>query len=729
MKLFRSRNEAPTTADADQARDSGNWLKAKEGYEVYLAAFPSRHDIWVQLGHARKELGDLAGAEAAYRQSLSLNAKVADTHLQLGHLLKILQRHDEAIEAYSHATELDPSLGAAWRELRAFGVEVREPIAASRPRILIDLSDVFFYVRHHSTVSGIQRVQLGLARALMQLSPENAEVVFLTELDDHSSYVEVEPKYIQALLRNLSKTKVELKDLQTLAHRAAAEGLPYTPIRGDFLLVLGAFWVQPNIIGRVVTLKGKGVRVGVMFHDIIPITHPEYCEKALTDTFNLYIRSVLKIVDLIISISEHTQSEVRKLLEKEQIPEPAMFVLRNAHTSWEAQRRTSLAVPSSDVAEVLQTKYVLYVSTIEIRKNHTLLFRVWKKLLEEMGDAVPRLVFVGRPGWRVRDLMDQIVGTDYLNGSISILHDIPDTDLELLYRNAHFTTFPSFEEGWGLPVGESLVFGRPCVASDASSIPEVGGDFVDYIDPYNLDDALNVFRRMIQDEQYLRQRAEAIASGFQVRTWENVAQELLDQIAKQVSASPSEEAKHDISLVPTLAPGRIHIVGHRDNASNYINVGLGPIVHFLFDSHWYPVENFGRWMTGGRGGLSFCVPALSQGLVRVVMTVCTTGWYDKWPVQIVASGKTLKTFEPQTGARTTVAFDADASSGKVTIGIYVRGKVQPGPDPRKDLCVGLVSLGYAGINDVSARLSLLEQMVFARSQVVELNQHAGKLSE
>lgn len=64
--------------------------------------------------------------------------------------------------------------------------------------------------------------------------------------------------------------------------------------------------------------------------------------------------------------------------------------------------------------------------------------------------------------------MEQLESTSYLNGTIKILHDLSDWELAELYRSAMFTVFPSFEEGWGLPVGESLIFGRPCIASNTS---------------------------------------------------------------------------------------------------------------------------------------------------------------------------------------------------------------------------------------------------------------------
>jgi glycosyltransferase involved in cell wall biosynthesis len=718
MKFLKTLDASKKNADSliangDSCRDAKNWIAAAEHYRAALDIDSRLAHIWVQYGNALKESRQLEAAEEAYHRALGLE-DVADTHLQLGHLLKIQGRHRDALAAYTRATEIDPKLSDAWRELRTFGFE--RPSTATEPRILVDLSDVFFYLRHHSTVSGIQRVQLGLAKALIGAQQTGPEVAFLTEREDHSGYVEVSSDLILKLIRTLQKSSVVLEDLQIIGRQAASDGVRYVPVDGDLLLILGAFWVLPNVIEQIVTLKRKGVKVGVMIHDIIPITHPEFCERDLTDTFNLYVRSVFRVVDLIISISQHTQNEIKRLLGNSNIPVPPMFLLRNAHRAWEAQRPGLVEPSSHEVAALSKSKYVLYVSTIEIRKNHTLLFRIWKRLQQEAPDRVPQLVFVGRPGWRVRDLMDQIVGTDYLNGAITILHDIPDTDLEWLYRNAMFTAFPSFEEGWGLPIGESLIFGRPCIASSISSIPEVGGTFVDYINPYDVDDAYHVFKKLIFDDEYRESRVRAIAAGFKARTWEDVACELLNEM-RQFDAARGDRNVMPLDVV--LEPGRFHVVGHADDRSNYIHFGLGPVVHFLFDSHWYPVENFGRWLQGGYGSISFNVPESSRGTIRITLSLDTVAYYGENPLQIVVNNVQLKPVTPTAGQRTTITFDA-AAEQTVTITFHVKGKFNIDTDVRKDLTIGLVSIGYAGAEDFAARLSLLEEILASRQSFIKL---------
>jgi tetratricopeptide (TPR) repeat protein len=106
---------------ADRALNECQWQLAARCYGDVLEQWPKNAAVWVQFGHALKESGKVAEAEAVYRHSIQLNPAVADTHLQLGHALKLLGRHSEAIEAYVAALRLDPALDYAADELRAVG--------------------------------------------------------------------------------------------------------------------------------------------------------------------------------------------------------------------------------------------------------------------------------------------------------------------------------------------------------------------------------------------------------------------------------------------------------------------------------------------------------------------------------------------------------------------------------------------------------------------------------
>jgi len=105
--------------EGDKAQDARNRPAAARHYRHALALQPGLMPVWVQLGHALKEQGDYAGAEAAYRRALALDRTIADTHLQLGNLLKLQARRVQAVDAYAAASRLDPELVAAREALHA----------------------------------------------------------------------------------------------------------------------------------------------------------------------------------------------------------------------------------------------------------------------------------------------------------------------------------------------------------------------------------------------------------------------------------------------------------------------------------------------------------------------------------------------------------------------------------------------------------------------------------
>lgn len=286
---------------ADAARDVRVWPEAARLYrKAHIDG--SLAPIWVQYGHALKEARNLTEAEMAYRQALSIDGEVADTHLQLGHLYKRMRRISDTIAAYREALRIDGSLLDARQELAGLGItgediDSSQALACLRePGTFIDLSDVFFYLRHHQTVSGIQRVQLGIANAIIAMSSQERNgILFLSETEDQRGYVVIEDVFVNEISKELSRKEVEPARLMGLMRSATAHGRPYEPVAGDSLLILGAFWVLQNIGERIIHLRRKGVSVSTLIHDIIPITHPEFCDKSLTNAFRPDFFSVLSM--------------------------------------------------------------------------------------------------------------------------------------------------------------------------------------------------------------------------------------------------------------------------------------------------------------------------------------------------------------------------------------------------------------------------------------------------
>ncbi len=189
----------------------------------------------------------------------------------------------------------------------------------------------------------------------------------------------------------------------------------------------------------------------------------------------------------------------------------------------------STGVLSEKVDATCQKSYILYVSTIEVRKNHETLYRAYKELIEAGGRDLPRLVFVGRQGWKVDSLLSDLHMDRAISGLIITLDQVNDSELSYLYRHSLFTVYPSLYEGWGLPVAESLAHGKFCIASSASSLPEVGGDLVEYIDPCDLPAWVERLAYYFDNPEALRDREAKIRSEYRPRTWSETTRKIVDR--------------------------------------------------------------------------------------------------------------------------------------------------------------------------------------------------------
>lgn len=175
------------------------------------------------------------------------------------------------------------------------------------------------------------------------------------------------------------------------------------------------------------------------------------------------------------------------------------------------------------------------LGTIEPRKNHLLLLHVWQRLIEQLGDQAPLLVMIGQRGWECENVVDLLERCESLKGHILELSTCDDAELASWLRHARALLFPSFVEGFGLPLVEALACGTPVIASDLAVFREIAGDIPDYLDPL---DGLG-WRDMIIDYCNMsgQKRYEQLQrmSGFVVPTWDDHFKQvdaLLEQVGR-----------------------------------------------------------------------------------------------------------------------------------------------------------------------------------------------------
>ena len=329
-------HELVSHAAADRARDAQSWVEAARLYQEYLERVPDHWEIWVQFGNCLKEGGRFAQSAAAYRQALTLESGEADTHLQLGHLMKLQGRRREAMEAYLESFVLSPTL-AATKELEQLGavfsdVSARLTLPARTPMIFLEISDLFADLMDSRTISGIQRVQLGLI-AFIHSAHKRDELRDCRLVIWHS-------KDLWALtdeaLRQFDKAWRASDSDDFGVRRVWIEQILdkselVRPVQEDVLLSTGTIYRRSDAAKIDAQLKRAGVRLAGYIHDYIPLTHPEFCDRVLTESFSKSIAAALFHYDFVLTVSEHVAKETRRLMQEASYPSVPVRTVPEAH--------------------------------------------------------------------------------------------------------------------------------------------------------------------------------------------------------------------------------------------------------------------------------------------------------------------------------------------------------------------------------------------------------------
>ncbi len=530
-------------------------------------------------------------------------------------------------------------------------------------RILFDISDLIYYVGHHANLTGIQRVQSSIVLSVLShgVLPQSG-LIFLSFNARSRNWVVIPTGFLFALLQDLF-LPVAQRSVKFPAEDARYGILPgakeFTGLgvlddgRASVLCLLGAAWVQQDYIHRVLALKRQfGTRFVMTVHDLIPIYASDTCDQDTVVVFEAFMRRALRHADHILAVSENTASDVKRYSASLQIPEPPITVTKNgsSFTEFLPGRESPGDIAVGDLPE----RFVLFVATIEGRKNHQLVLDIWRRMIDE-GDDPPHLVCVGRLGWKSTGFISTLVESGYLGGRIHLLRDICDADLRMLYSRCLFTLCPSFYEGWGLPVGEALAMGKICVCSDRASLPEVAGEFGAYIDIADRDASLAVIRGLLSDDA-ARGRLEAkIRRGYEPVTWHSVAKSVV--AACQSAAGVVWQEPYPYTAIPyssEISFGKLDrdVDGVGEAVLNRIvqtrrGLFLGELLqeqNFLrgeeIRSHglWAYPEDWGTWVCHAGGDILVALAQNDSLLFDVFLRVRVSGLLTEHPVKLSVNG-------------------------------------------------------------------------------------------
>ncbi len=260
----------------------------------------------------------------------------------------------------------------------------------------------------------------------------------------------------------------------------------------------------------------------ITIHDMAYKYYPENIHPTMYKYLSRNLYDHAQRAHAIIADSECTKRDVMKFLE---IPSEKIQVIYSGVNSMFRPIHDTSILNRIRRKYHLPSKIILFVGTLEPRKNIVGLIQAYKELIRDLKSNYS-LVIVGGKGWAYKDIF-KTVGDLKIKDRIVFTGYVPDEDLPAIYNLGDVFVYPSFYEGFGMPVVEAMACGVPVITSNLSSLPEVGGDAVLYVSPGQTEEIAHTIKSILTDEKLrvsLKEKGLIRSKSF---TWENAARQVL----------------------------------------------------------------------------------------------------------------------------------------------------------------------------------------------------------
>jgi glycosyltransferase involved in cell wall biosynthesis len=261
------------------------------------------------------------------------------------------------------------------------------------------------------------------------------------------------------------------------------------------VVILGKPWDTMTFIEDLKIQRiNTSFKIVNLIYDMIPIYMPHLFGYPLPKNYIKYMFDAISISDRVMAISKNTKNDVITFCNDQQLPCPEIDIIKLGVNN--------IGMKPSKIPSMFSLnsgEYILCVSTIEIRKNHQILYNAYREAVKN-NILLPKLVICGGKGWYTGDIIHEFNNDPLINDVVKIIESPNDEELLWLYDNCIYSIYPSVYEGWGLPIAESLSRGKLCISSDTSSMPEVAGDLVDYFSPYDSRGCMNLIIKYAQKD-------------------------------------------------------------------------------------------------------------------------------------------------------------------------------------------------------------------------------------
>ncbi|MFL6760277.1 glycosyltransferase family 4 protein [Sphingomonas sp.] len=255
-------------------------------------------------------------------------------------------------------------------------------------------------------------------------------------------------------------------------------------------------------------IRNADVKPVYLVHDLIPITHPEYCRAAEAARHRERMQTVLTTAAGVIGNSQATLDELAGFARAEELPSPPGIA------AWLG----SEPLRAVNVSPTSRPTFVT-VGTIEARKNHLLLLEIWSRIVGRLGSAAPRLLIIGQRGWEAESVFELLDRNDKLRGHVVEMNNCSDEELAGHLATARALLFPSHAEGYGLPLIEALGLGAPVIASDLPVFRELAADIPTYLSPLDSVGWEAAILDYSQDASAAREAQVTRMKSFSVPDW------------------------------------------------------------------------------------------------------------------------------------------------------------------------------------------------------------------
>lgn len=447
--------------------------------------------------------------------------------------------------------------------------------------IYYDITDLINHARYTHKVSGIQRVVLeGLKGTINEIIPffispisgkkyicKNLNKSNLNDLKifEHI-WVECELKHLKSKenliqyfnkyleknrkLRKLRKVfnflfKIPIVNhimyfiLNILVNKKFSfldTGLEYEEINSfpnsSTLAMFGGLWNFQEEYQILLSQLDKSINKIVLVYDMIPI-YSYFVPDELRNMFKKYIPFVLKNFDHIIVNALSTKSDIERYIKENQLPNPTISIIHLAHILNDNQDKTINLDVVLRTRKLFVEKYILCVGSIESRKNHLNLLTMWHKYVNSDSYENEKLVIAGRWLWDVEIIQQFLTYTGHIFGSVIVIENPDDDELTALYNNCKFTVYPSHYEGWGLPLGESLGFRKPCIHFDNSSLKEAGYGLTISVEYLNYNKFYEEMVMLLKDDNFYNKNVDIINDNYaKLRNWKSFSKDIHNFLIK-----------------------------------------------------------------------------------------------------------------------------------------------------------------------------------------------------